>query len=92
MKATRLLRIRAGLEGRIARAVSLVAALVCGLFVAIVLADPTSSTRGVLEGGVQRFGVVPVLLAGALLAGGTYLVARGRDPERTADVEPGERS
>jgi CsoR family transcriptional regulator, copper-sensing transcriptional repressor len=78
LKAARTLRVRAGLTGPLARAVTALAALACGVFTAVVLADPTSTSRQALDGTMRRFGVVPVLLAGAILAGATLVVGRAR--------------
>jgi hypothetical protein len=62
---------------------SLVAALLVAAFVGVVLADPSSRSRQLAEQGLERFGgtglfVAAVLLAGALLAGATWVTARGR--------------
>jgi CsoR family transcriptional regulator, copper-sensing transcriptional repressor len=78
LKAATTLRARAGLDGPLARVATVVIAGAAAAFVAVVLADPTSTSRQVLDGTMTRYGVVPVLLAGALVAGATYVVARAR--------------
>jgi CsoR family transcriptional regulator, copper-sensing transcriptional repressor len=78
LRAARTLRTRAGLTGPLARGLTALTALACAAFTAVVLADPTSSSRQALDGTMRRFGIVPVLAAGALLAGATYVLARAR--------------
>lgn len=86
-RAASELRERAGLTGWTSKVLSLLAALLVAAFVAVVLADPTSRSRQVVEGLLQRAGgtgllVAAVVLAGALLAGATYVLARGRRRDR----------
>lgn len=83
VKAARVLRERAGLTGRWGRALPVAAGVLVAVFVAVVLADPTSRTRQLLqswfgEDVTGQLGVVLVLLAGAALAGATFVVARHR--------------
>jgi hypothetical protein len=82
-RAASRLRERAGLTGWTSKVLSLVAALLVAAFVGVVLADPSSRSRQLAEQGLERFGgtglfVAAVLLAGALLAGATWVTARGR--------------
>jgi CsoR family transcriptional regulator, copper-sensing transcriptional repressor len=75
LKAGRILRTRAGLTGPVWRAVTVVLTLAGAVFVAVVLTDPSSSSRRLLDGGLERFGPLPVIVAGLLLAGATFVVA-----------------
>lgn len=86
LRAAQRLRRGAGLTGRASRAVSVAAGLLVAAFVGVVLADPSSTSRQLLDGAIARTGGTPlfvglVLLAGALLAGSTYVAAR-RDVRR----------
>lgn len=76
VKAGRILRERAGLTGWAWRITFLVLSLASAAFVAFVLADPTSTSRRAIDATVGRWGFLAVLLAGAILAGATYVVAR----------------
>jgi CsoR family transcriptional regulator, copper-sensing transcriptional repressor len=78
LKAGRILRTRAGLEGPAWRVATALLTVAGAVFVAVVLSDPTSTTRQVLDGTLQRFGPIAVLAAGGLLAGATFVVARNR--------------
>lgn len=88
LRAASVLRTRVGLTGWTSKAVTFVAALLAAVFVAVVLADPTSGSRQVVETALERLGgtglvVAAVLLAGALLGGATWVVARShRDGDR----------
>jgi hypothetical protein len=86
VKAARILRRRAGLTGWWTRVAAVGAGVLVAAFVAVVLADPTSRTRQLLEQWVGDVDglvlVVLALLAGALLAGATYVVMRQRQAER----------
>lgn len=95
IKAGRVLRVRAGLTGWAWRATFLVLSLASAVFVAFVLADPTSTSRQAIDATIGRFGFVVTLLAGALLGGATYVVARARASDEDEDdlgneQEPGE--
>ena len=77
------LRDRAGLTGWTSKVLSLLAAVLVAAFVAVVLADPTSRSRQLVEGALERAGgtglfLAVVVLAGLLLGGATYVVARSR--------------
>ena len=86
VKAARIMRRRAGLTGRWTKIASAGAGVLVAAFVAVVLADPTSRSRQLLEQWVGDLDgpalVVLVLLAGALLAVATYVVMRQRQTER----------
>lgn len=89
IKSGRILRERTGLVGWWATTLTTMAAVLAAGFVAVVLADPTSASRQLLEewGGWLGAPVV-VLLAGAVLAAATFVVARrrhGREPEGPPD-------
>lgn len=81
IRAGRILRRRAGLTGPVGTAVVVVATLLSAGFVASVLADPTSYSRQFLERTVGSVGTVPVIIAGAILAGATVVVWRARRRE-----------
>lgn len=83
VRAAKILREHAGLTGWWARALTFLAGLLVAGFVVVVLADPTSTSRELLEqivggsvGGPAL--VVVALVAGALLAGATWVVVRQR--------------
>lgn len=78
-KAGRILRDRMGLTDWRWRAASTALSVVAAIFVAIVLADPTSRSRQFLDGNLDRFGVPAVALAGLVLGGATFVVVRYRD-------------
>ena len=83
VKAGRLVRERAGLTEGWRRAIGIAATLLCAAFVALVLADPTSATRELLDGAVDLVGWFGVTIAGLILAGATYIVyVFGRDDDR----------
>ena len=80
-RAASVLRERVGLTGWTSKALTFVAALLTAAFVAVVLADPTSGSRQLVETALERLGgtglvVAAVLLAGALLGGATWVVSR----------------
>jgi hypothetical protein len=93
MRAADTLREHAGLTGWRARALSALAGLLVAVFVAVVLSDPTSQSRRLLDdvvGGRARgpVSVLLVLLAGALLGGASFIVYRWRSGR---DRRPGPR-
>lgn len=89
-KAGRIVRERAGLNRWWQRVVGFgISALVAG-FVAMVLADPTSQSRQLLDGAVDRLGVAGVLVAGTVLAAATWVVFTNRRDERRAEAASGE--
>jgi CsoR family transcriptional regulator, copper-sensing transcriptional repressor len=78
-KAGRIVRDRHGLDGRWNRILTLgVTALTAG-FVAVVLTDPTSRSRQLLDDAFGGYSVIAIVLAGAVVAGATYVVLRDRD-------------
>lgn len=92
LKAGRLLQRRLGLTGRWERVPTVLATVLVAAFVAVVLADPTSQSRLLLE---QILGstamTILTILAGVILAVATFLVvrARGRRSEAVAEsAEP----
>lgn len=87
VRAGRVLRRRAGLDGRLAAGLTIVLTLLAAVFAALVLADPTSTTRAVLDAAYARFGGALVVAAGAIVAVATYVVVRFRVDGR-ADDEP----
>lgn len=83
IKAGRLVRERAGLTQGWQRVIGIAATLLCAAFVALVLADPSSATRELLDGAVDLVGWIGVVVAGLILAGATYVVyVFGRDEDR----------
>lgn len=86
-KAGRILRERAGLNGRVATVLTVVVSVLAAAFVAIVLSDPTSETRGFLDGALERFGLAPTILAGLVLAGATFVVVRARRQETRPEAD-----
>ena len=92
--ALRVIRVRRNVKaGRIlGRRVSsgpdrwpaVAASVLVAVFVGVVLADPTSTTRNLLVGGLLPEGwMVPIaVLAGLVLAGATFVVVRSRDQRR----------
>lgn len=87
LKAGRLLRERSGLTHGWKRAIAVLATVLSAAFVAVVLADPSSTSRQVLDGTVDRLGVFGALVAGAILAGATYVVATNRSQRSRAEDE-----
>lgn len=79
LKAGRIIRDRHGLTSGWEKAVTGVLTLATALFVAMVLADPTSQSRRLLDTVTGRVGAVGVLAAGVLLAFATYVVRTSRD-------------
>ena len=79
IKAGRILRERAGLDAVWQRVFSGLLIALVAAFVALVLADPTSESRRLLDGAVQRVGLIGVLLAGTVLGIATYVVRTHRD-------------
>jgi CsoR family transcriptional regulator, copper-sensing transcriptional repressor len=78
LKAGRILRTRHGFTSGWERVVTFAITLVTAAFVAIVLADPTSRSRELLDVAAGRFGVAGILVAGLLLGIATYVVRVNR--------------
>lgn len=76
--AGRIIRERHALDAWWGRVVTVVLTVAAASFVAVVLADPTSQSRQLLDGVAGRFGAVAVALAGALVAAATYIVLSAR--------------
>lgn len=97
LKAGRILRERYGMDRGWERGITVGVSLLCAAFVAVVLADPTSTSgewaRRAL-GAVGLPGAVAAVLAGAIIAAATYIVARDRsgDPEHEPDTDPSTQS
>ena len=79
LKAGRIVRERAGLDAIWQRVIGIGVTLLVAGFVAVVLSDPTSYSRQVLDGALDRVGIVGVILAGAVLAIATYIVRTNRN-------------
>ena len=85
VKAGRILRERADLEGPLRNAIAIGVTGLAAVFVALVLADPTSQSRRAVEHVVGSFGIWPVVLAGLILFGATVVVLRARGEDEGAD-------
>ncbi len=79
LKAGRIVRERTGLDQVWHRVVGVGVTLLCAVFVAAVLADPTSTSRQFVDSAVQQLGWVGVVLAGTILAAATFVVMTQRD-------------
>ncbi len=90
VKAARSVGDRMGFSGRLAHVVSAGAGLLVAVFVGVVLADPTSRSRDLLTWVLGDVGtpaiVVLSAVAGVVLGGATYLLAR--DPGSDVDADP----
>ena len=91
-KAGKILRRRAGLNRWWQRIVGFAITALIAAFVGLLLADPSSESRQLLEEATDRFGVAGVLVAGLLLGGATWVVLRyrGDDENETGDPEDGD--
>lgn len=85
LTAGRILRERAGLQGPWQQAIGVGLTVLTAVFVALVLSDPTSQSRRVLDGALHWLGVTGVVLAGAVLAIATYVLRTARDRGRRDD-------
>ena len=89
IKAGRIVRARSGLEARWQRALGLLITVLAAAFVAIVLADPTSTSRRLLDDTVNLVGIPGILIAGGILGVATYIVRSARDDHGpAADADP----
>lgn len=61
--------------------------VVAAVFVAVVLADPTSEYLGLLDWLGHNLELVPIFIAGAVLAGATWLVVRSRSEDEENEAE-----
>lgn len=93
IKAGRLLQERMGLTGKWSRVPAIFASVLVAAFVAVVLSDPTSQTRTIIENLIgQTGGTVLAVVAGFILAAATFIVMRQRrsddaEAEDEADAE-----
>jgi CsoR family transcriptional regulator, copper-sensing transcriptional repressor len=87
LKAGRILRRRAGLDRAWQRVLGVAVSLLVAGFVAVVLADPTSSAHEFLDRFVDMQGWVLPVLAGVLLGAATFVVMRNQG---AADDEDGD--
>lgn len=79
VKAGQMLQERVGLTGRWARLPGIVASLLVAVFVVVILSDPTSQSRVLIEQVIGTGpGTVVVVLAGLVLAVATFVVVRQR--------------
>ncbi|WP_022924526.1 hypothetical protein [Serinicoccus marinus] len=85
LRAGRLLQRRWGLTGRWERVPMMLATLLVAVFVAVILADPTSQSRVLLSQALgSTASTVLTILAGLVLGVATFVVLRRR--RRVADV------
>lgn len=87
IKAGRVLARRIGWDGRWRYLPILAGSLVAAAFVALILADPTSTVRNLIAKIDGWLGVVAVLVAGAILAAATFVVVRFRRREAKSATE-----
>ncbi|AEF40387.1 hypothetical protein [Hoyosella subflava] len=89
IKAGRILSERTELGQRRTRALIGVLTVLAAVFVFVALADPGSETRQIATWTVNRVGVVPTIIAGAILFAATVITLRYRssrqDSEETSD-------
>lgn len=64
-----------------------IAGLIAAVFVAVVLADPTSEYMSLITWFDHNLRLVPILIAGLILAGATWLVVRVRTEEQLDEEE-----
>lgn len=84
VKAGRIMRERFGLTGRLSKVSSAAAALLVAVFVGVVLADPTSRSRKLMDELVSGTSqVVLSVLAGVVLAVATFLLVRRQQGDRS---------
>lgn len=87
LKAARITRDKLGLSGRWSKVASAVAALLVAAFVGVVLADPTSRSRQLLDEWFGSTGqVVLSVIAGVVLALATFLVVRRQQRSRSDET------
>lgn len=87
LKAGRILRKRADLDHGWQRAIGVLVSLLVAGFVAVVLADPTSESRQLVENVVDLPGPLLAIVAGGLVGAATFVVARSRGDDGEADDE-----
>lgn len=88
IKAGRILQERMGLTGRWQRAPAVLASVLVAAFVAVVLSDPTSRTREIIDGLIGRTGgTTAAIVAGVVLAAATFVVMRRRGDDEDDDGE-----
>jgi CsoR family transcriptional regulator, copper-sensing transcriptional repressor len=80
-KAGRILRERAGLNRWWQRTIGFLVSALIAVFIAIVLADPSSQSRQLLDGAIDVVGVPGVVVAGLVLGGATWIVVTARRDE-----------
>lgn len=85
MKAGRILRERADLEGPVRNAIAIGVTVLAATFVALVLADPSSTSRQLIADVLGRFGIAPIALAAVILAVATFVVLRYRNERSIFD-------
>lgn len=82
LRASRVLQRRLGDGHPLGKAGVAVGGAAAAAFTALVLADPSSRSRGALDAALARFGVWPAVLAGVVLGAATFVVARRRRVQR----------
>lgn len=89
LRAGRIVRQRVRLNSLWQRLIGVSITLLAAAFVAVVLSDPTSHSRRVLDGAVHWLGVTGVILAGAVLGIATYLLRTTTPRIRWRDAAQG---
>lgn len=87
LKAGQIIRERHELDHRWSRAVTWGLTLLAAGFVAVVLADPSSTSRAWLESVTARVGVLGVLVAGLVVGVATYVVRSNRREEDATEQD-----
>lgn len=87
LKAGQIIRERHDLDHRWSRAVTWGLTLLAAGFVAVVLADPSSTSRAWLESVTARVGVLGVLIAGLVVGVATYVVRTNRREDDAAEQD-----
>jgi hypothetical protein len=84
VKAARIMRDKVGLTGPWSKITSAAATLLVAVFVGVVLADPTSRSRELLDQWFGETGQMGLsVLAGAVLAVATFFVVRRQQRDRS---------
>lgn len=88
LKAGRIVRERYGLDQRWQRTITLLVTVLAAIFVAVVLADPSSRSREWLGTAVEWLGPAGVVIAGLILAAATYVVYTQRKRADATEDRP----
>lgn len=78
IRAGRIIHARTDVRAHHKRWIIAVLTVFAAVFVAVTLSDPTGEVRRAAQWTLGRFGVVPPVLAGLVLAAATFVVVRNR--------------